>query len=164
MSVTSSVDSRVILDSIGAESLMGRGDLLYKAPDKNKSARLQGSMVSQEEVIRIVNFIKCQVPEVQYATSILEPVAAPGTGEGGEVDVSGDNMFEQAVRVVVNYQKGSSSFLQRKLNIGFNRAARLLEEMEEMGIVGPSVGGKPREVLISDADEFLSKLANKPQS
>jgi S-DNA-T family DNA segregation ATPase FtsK/SpoIIIE len=163
MSVTSSVDSRVILDSIGAESLMGRGDLLYKAPDKNKSARLQGSMVSQEEVIRVVNFIKSQVPEVQYATSILEPMAAPNTGEGGEVDVSGDNMFEQAVRVVVNYQKGSSSFLQRKLNIGFNRAARLLEEMEEMGIVGPSVGGKPREVLISDADEFLSKLANKPQ-
>lgn len=158
MSVTSGIDSRVIMDDIGAESLMGRGDLLYKAPDKTKSSRLQGSFVSQEEVVRVVNFIKSQVPEVEYAMSILE---GPNAGVAGTTDglsMSDDDLFVQAVRVVVNYQKGSSSFLQRKLNIGFNRAARLLEEMEERGIVGPSEGSKPREVLITDADEYFSKL------
>ncbi len=161
MSVTSSVDSRVILDAGGAESLMGKGDLLYKAPDKTKSSRLQSPVVTQEEVGRVVTFIKSQVPEVEYVTSILEPAVIPSANpESGEF--SDDDLFANAVRVVVNYQKGSSSFLQRKLNIGFNRAARLLEEMEEAGVVGPTQGSKPREVLISDADEFLASL--KPQA
>lgn len=164
MSVTSGVDSRVILDDVGAESLMGKGDLLYKAPDKSKSARLQGGFVSQEEVIRVVDFIKAQVPEVEYAMSILEPAVGPG-GNGEPVDganMSDDDLFMQAVRIVVNYQKGSSSFLQRKLNIGFNRAARLLEEMEEAGIVGPAEGSKPREVLITDVEEYLQSKQNVP--
>ena len=157
MSVTSGVDSRVIIDDIGAESLMGKGDLLFKAPDKTKATRLQGGYVAQEEVIRVVDFIKAQAPEVEYVTAVLESETgnqlAPGEAEG----MSDDDLFIQAVRIVVNYQKGSSSFLQRKLNIGFNRAARLLEEMEEMGIVGPAVGSKTRDVLITDADEFLSR-------
>jgi len=162
MSVTSSVDSRVILDAGGAESLMGKGDLLFKAPDRPKANRLQSPVVSQEEVERVVTFIKSQVPEVQYVTSILEPVAVPGVNaETG--DFSDDDLFAQSVRVVVNYQKGSSSFLQRKLNIGFNRAARLLEEMEEAGVVGPAQGSKPREVLISDAEEFLNSLKSQAQ-
>lgn len=160
MSVTSGVDSRVILDTIGAESLMGKGDLLYKASDKPKSARLQSPYVSQEEVIKVVDFIKHQAVEqggeVEYMTSILEaPVSINLSENGGNSD---DDLFSQAVHVVVNSQKGSSSFLQRKLNIGFNRAARLLEEMEEAGIVGPAQGSKPREVLITDADEFLNSL------
>lgn len=158
MSVASSVDSRVILDTIGSESLMGRGDLLYKAPDKNKSARLQGPLVTQEEVIRIVNFIKAQEPEVQYATSILESPMQAGDGEGSDGEQSDDDLFAEAVRLVVNYQKGSSSFLQRKLKIGFNRAARLIEEMEEAGILGPAQGSKPREVLVTDAEATLVQL------
>jgi DNA segregation ATPase FtsK/SpoIIIE, S-DNA-T family len=162
MSVTSSVDSRVILDAGGAESLMGKGDLLFKAPDKTKANRLQSPVVSQEEVERVVTFIKSQVPEVEYLTSILDPVAVPGiNAETG--DFSEDDLFAQSVRVAVNYQKGSSSFLQRKLNIGFNRAARLLEEMEEAGVVGPAQGSKPREVLISDAEEFLNSLKSQAQ-
>ncbi|MCA9378949.1 DNA translocase FtsK, partial [Candidatus Dojkabacteria bacterium] len=162
MSVTSGTDSRVILDSVGAESLMGRGDLLYKAPDKPKSMRLQGSFVSQEEVVRVVDFIKSQVPEVEYAMSILEPPVGPGGEVPNGENLSDDDLFINAIKVVVNYQKGSSSFLQRKLNIGFNRAARLLEEMEENGIVGPSQGSKPREVLITDAEEFINSLRNQP--
>lgn len=158
MSVTSSTDSRVILDQIGAESLLGNGDLLYKAPDKTKAERVQAPFISQEEVGRVVGFIKAQAPEVRYITSILEsPTAAEGDMMGMG-DVSGDDMFSQAVRIVVSTGKGSSSFLQRRLNIGFNRAARLLDEMEEAGVVGPPNGSKPRDVLIADADAFLASL------
>lgn len=157
MSVTSGIDSRVILDDIGAESLMGKGDMLYKAPDKTKPTRLQGGFVSQEEVTKVVDFIKQQAPEVEYMTSILESESTSGLNPGEADSMSDDDLFMQAVRVVVNYQKGSSSFLQRKLNIGFNRAARLLEEMEEMGIVGPAQGSKTREVLITDVEDFVSK-------
>ncbi len=159
MSVTSSTDSRVILDRIGAESLLGYGDLLYKAPDKPKSVRLQSAFIDQQEVIRIVDFIKSQAPEVEYVNEILEKQVLPGQEKDESFgDISGDNLLEQAVRIVAQYQKGSSSFLQRRLNIGFNRAARLLEELEEIGAVGPSNGSKPREVLISNADEFLEGL------
>ncbi len=160
MSVTSSTDSRVILDRMGAESLMGRGDLLYKAPDKTKSVRLQGGNIEQQEVTRIVDFIKSQAPEVEYINEILEKQAVPGEDMGGDImsDMSGDSLFEQSIRIAVQYQKGSSSFLQRRLNIGFNRAARLVEELEEAGVVGPQIGTKPREVLISDADAFIAQL------
>lgn len=167
MSVTSNTDSRVILDQIGAESLLGNGDLLYKAPDKTKPERVQSPLITQEEIGRVVNFIKAQSPEVSYATSILESKSSEDEGGPGvaENSLSDDGLFAQAVRVVVHYQKGSSSFLQRRLNIGFNRAARLLDEMEEAGVVGPPNGSKPREVLIGDADGFLSNFqgADKDQ-
>lgn len=161
MSVTSNTDSRVILDQVGAESLLGNGDLLYKAPDKTKSERVQSPLVTQEEIGRVVNFIKSQAPEVSYAMSILENTAATGEGDNSLENLSDDDLFAQSVRVVVNYQKGSSSFLQRRLNIGFNRAARLLDEMEEAGVVGPPNGSKPREVLVSDADAFLASFRSQ---
>lgn len=157
MSVASAVDSRVILDAQGAESLQGKGDLLYNSPGLAKLMRLQGPSVDGEEIMNVVNYIKSQVPEVQYVTSILES-HDPKNSEGDLGDLSGDDQFAAAVRVVVNSQKGSASFLQRKLGVGFNRAARMLEEMEELGIVGPANGSKPREVLISDADTFLAQL------
>ncbi len=155
MSVASSIDSRVILDSTGAESLMGQGDLLFKAPDKSKSDRLQSALVTQEEVVRVVQFIKSQVPEVEYATSILEEGGGSGKKGGKLGKMSDDDLFEEAVEIVVTHQRGSSSFLQRKLNIGFNRAARLLEEMEELGIVSMAEGSKSREVLISDVSSLF---------
>ncbi len=161
MSVTSSTDSRVILDRIGAESLMGRGDMLYKAPDKTKSVRLQGPNIEQEEVIKVVDFIKEQSPEVEYITidQIRNQIKSPEElTQEALGDISGDSLVEQAIRIVVQSGKGSSSFLQRRLGIGFNRAAKLLEELEEAGVVGPANGSKPREVLISDADSFIAQL------
>jgi DNA segregation ATPase FtsK/SpoIIIE, S-DNA-T family len=161
MGVTSSTDSRVILDRIGAESLLGNGDLLYKAPDKPKSMRLQGAFIEQQEVIRIVDFIKSQAPEVEYSNEIVEKQVLPGeeadgfTFNGSQAQGS---LIEQSIRIAVQYQKGSSSFLQRKLNIGFNKAAQLVEELEELGVVGPQNGSKPREVLVSDAEAFIAAL------
>ncbi|BCX13656.1 MAG: hypothetical protein KatS3mg085_188 [Candidatus Dojkabacteria bacterium] len=159
MSVTSSTDSRVILDHIGAESLMGNGDLLYKAPDKTRAIRLQGPYIEQEEVIRIVDFIKSQAPEVEYLPEILEKQMSEEEAVNEALsDISGDSLVEQAIRIVVASKKGSASYLQRRLNIGFNRAARLLDELEEAGVVGPANGPKPREVLIDDADSFIAQL------
>ncbi|MCA9381665.1 DNA translocase FtsK [Candidatus Dojkabacteria bacterium] len=159
MSVTSSTDSRVILDRIGAESLMGAGDLLYKAPDKTKAERLQSGFIEQEEVIRVVQYIKDQAPEVEYKTGITEKHLSDEEASAEALgDISGDDLVEQAIHVVVRAGKGSSSYLQRRLNIGFNRAARLLEELEEAGVVGPPNGSKPREVLVSDADAFIEQL------
>lgn len=164
MSVTSSTDSRVILDRIGAESLMGRGDLLYKAPDKTKTARLQGGNIEQSEVGEIVDSIKSQAPEVGYLTiddlrEYIGNSGAYGNESGGISSGTGEgSLFEQAVRMVVQYNKGSSSFLQRKLNIGFNKAADLVEELEVAGVLGPQQNAsKPREVLISDAEDFLQQ-------
>lgn len=159
MSVTSSTDSRVILDRIGAESLMGKGDLLYKAPDKTKSVRLQCPNIEQEEITRIVDFIKSQEPEYEYPLNFSEITLDDEKNNANFLnEVSEDSMVEQAIRIVVQSRKGSSSYLQRRLGIGFNRAAKLLEELEEAGVVGPSNGSKPREVLIGDADEFIKQL------
>jgi S-DNA-T family DNA segregation ATPase FtsK/SpoIIIE len=164
MSVTSATDSRVILDRIGAESLMGGGDLLYKAPDKTKASRLQCAFVEQEEIIRVVDFIKQQAPEIEYIADITErQVSDEEATQEALGEISGDNLVEQAIHLVVRSQKGSSSFLQRRLSIGFNRAARLLEELEEAGVVGPPNGSKPREVLVSDAEAFIQQLKASAQ-
>jgi len=148
----------VILDQIGAESLLGMGDLLFKEPDKNKPFRLQGVLVTQEEVQRIVTFIKEQVDEVIYNEEITKQQADPNLPEGARISskFSNDELFADAVRIVVSAGKGSSSLIQRKLSIGYNRAARLLDELYKYGVVGPEKGSKPRDVLIGDAEAFLS--------
>ena len=159
MSVTTQIDSRVIIDHIGAETLLGRGDMLYKDPAKIRPVRLQGLWVSPDEIQRVVQYIKEQVDEVEYSTKIT---AAPkshlteGVAGGAYSD---DNLFANAVKVIVNARKGSASLLQRKLSVGYNRAARLLDELEEHGVVGPANGSKPRDVLIGDAETFLAARA-----
>jgi len=165
MSVTTNIDSRVILDQAGAETLLGRGDLLFKDPAKNKPFRIQGIWVSPEETQRIVGFIKQQSPEVEYTTKVTEFKSKEEEAKestAGSQGGSSDELFQNAVRVTVNSQKGSTSFIQRKLQIGYNRAARILDEMEELGVVGPANGSKPRDVLISDADAFLATLDGGP--
>jgi DNA segregation ATPase FtsK/SpoIIIE, S-DNA-T family len=161
LSVTTQVDSRVILDQVGAETLLGKGDLLYKDPSLNRLQRIQGTFVSQEEVLRVVNYIKDQGgDEVEYSAEITktqaDPNAPPEASES--LKYSDDDLFIQAANIIVNSRKGSSSLLQRKLSVGYNRAAKLIDELEENGIVGPAKGSKPRDVLISDVASHLAKM------
>jgi len=162
MSVTTNIDSRVILDQTGAETLLGRGDMLFKDPAKQKPFRIQGIWVSPEEIQKVVSFVKDQVQEVEYHEEITKFGAKEQTAEGAakEGDISAtDEEFANAIRVVVNAQKGSSSLLQRKLKIGYNKAARYLDEMEELGVVSTANGSKPREILITDAESFIANLS-----
>jgi DNA segregation ATPase FtsK/SpoIIIE, S-DNA-T family len=165
MSVTTQVDSRVILDQIGAESLLGNGDMLYKDPSIGKPKRIQGMWMAPDEIHRIVSHIKEQVPEVLYTKEVIEKQPDPNAPEPHEAaEISDDDQFANAIRIVVNSQKGSASLLQRKLSIGYNRAARLLDELEELGVVGPPNGSKPRDVLITDAEGFLHKITQQVES
>jgi S-DNA-T family DNA segregation ATPase FtsK/SpoIIIE len=148
-SVASVIDSRTILDSPGADKLLGRGDMLYLTADLSKPKRLQGAFVSEEEMKDVVNFLRGDEPP-QYDESI---VAKGGAISGGTVNMFGgpsddqDPMFEEAKRVVLESGKASASLLQRRMKLGYARAARILDELEEAGIVGPADGAKPREVF-----------------
>lgn len=159
MSVATQIDSRVILDQVGAETLLGQGDMLFKEPDKAKPYRVQGVWVSQEEIRRVVKFIRSQAKEVHYTTEVTQKQAAPGASRSAvqSVAFSEDEYFADAIRIVCNSRKGSASLLQRKLSIGYNRAARLLDELYKYGVVGPEEGSKPRKVLVSDPEEFLAR-------
>lgn len=145
--VSSGTDSRTILDENGAEKLLGRGDMLFKPIDENHPVRLQGSFISDDDVERIVNFIKNQA-EADYDQT-FDPGEVSDGDVGGAVDAmsEGDPLFEEAKALVIETQKASASMLQRRLSVGFNRATRLMEELEEAGVIGPAEGTKPRKVL-----------------
>ena len=154
--VASQVDSRTILDQIGAEKLLGQGDMLFKTADMGKPTRIQGAWVMDEEVLKITDHLREQAPPQYNDEIVSQPVQLNGKGGvvmdfGGE---GGDDMFKDAVRVVIEGRKASTSLLQRRLRIGYARAARIIEEMEEQGIVGPADGSRPREVLISSIDDL----------
>lgn len=146
--VSSGTDSRTILDENGAEKLLGRGDMLFKPIDENHPVRLQGSFISDDEVESIVTFIKAQA-EVEYDDSFDpgEVTEADMTGSSGGGASEGDPLFEEAKALVLETQKASASMIQRRLSVGFNRATRLMEELEEAGVIGPAEGTKPRKVL-----------------
>jgi S-DNA-T family DNA segregation ATPase FtsK/SpoIIIE len=148
--VSSMIDSRVIIDGPGAEKLLGRGDMLFMPPDQAKPRRMQGAFVDEKEVGAVANFLKSQVPEVHYTEEITaKDVSAggkPGAGGGGGGEGS-DPLFQQSVEIIGSFDKASASLLQRRLKIGYARAARILDELEQAGYVGPAEGSKPREVL-----------------
>jgi S-DNA-T family DNA segregation ATPase FtsK/SpoIIIE len=146
--VASHVDSRTILNMNGAERLIGRGDLLYMPIDAPKPMRMQGPYISEKEIDRVVSHLRSQGPPEYTAQVMSVDVAAAAAAEGG----SDDELFEQAVRLVVTTGHASTSMIQRKYKIGYTRAARLVDIMEEQGIVGPLDGAKPREILINKGD------------
>ena len=154
--VASQTDSITILDQAGAEKLLGQGDMLMKTASMPKPKRIQGAWVMDNEVNKITDHLRMQSAP-QYNNEIIsQPVQL--NGKGGVVmdfgNEGGDDMFRDAVNVVVQMRKASTSLLQRKLRIGYSRAARIIEEMEEQGIIGPADGSRPREVLISSVDEL----------
>jgi S-DNA-T family DNA segregation ATPase FtsK/SpoIIIE len=140
--VTSRVDSRTILDSMGAEKLLGNGDLLYMPPGTARLTRVHGAFVSDHDVRRVMNFIKQQA-RPQYRPDVF---AVKKEIDGGGTDEEYDEMYDQAVAVVTETQQASISMIQRRLRVGYNRAARMIEQMEREGVVGPADGAKPREV------------------
>lgn len=145
--VSSLVDSRVIIDMPGAEKLLGRGDMLYLPPDQAKPKRIQGPFITEREVQELVNFLKSQAPEVHYTEEITEQEARVGTFTRGTTGGKHDPLFEQAIEIILQHDKASASLLQRRLSIGYARAARLLDQLEEAGYVSPAEGSKPREVI-----------------
>ena len=155
MRVSSKVDSRTILDSNGAEQLLGQGDMLFIPPGSARLIRLHGPLVTEVEATRIVTFLKKQAKPL-YDESVTrdEPPAASGAGTGREEEV--DPAYDQAVRLAVQMGQISVSHIQRRLKLGYARAARLVDMMEQNGIVGPADGSKPREVLVEP--EFLERL------
>jgi DNA segregation ATPase FtsK/SpoIIIE, S-DNA-T family len=160
MNVATSVDSRVILDMIGAETLLGDGDMLFKAPDTSRPVRLQGPFVSNKEIDQITSYLKSKTENIEYDPAITKPQQTTN-GAVNSGGLSDDPLFADAVRVVVAAQKASSSLLQRKMRIGYNRAARLVDELYAAKVVGQQDGSKPRKVLISDADMFLNRVTGQ---
>jgi len=154
--VASQIDSRTILDQIGAEKLLGQGDMLMLTAEMSKPKRIQGAWVMDEEVIKITDHLRMQSPP-QYNEDIISQPVQISTKGGVVMDFdssSDDSMYQDAVRSVVEGRKASTSYLQRRLRIGYSRAARLIEEMEEQGVIGAADGNRPREVLISSLDEL----------
>jgi S-DNA-T family DNA segregation ATPase FtsK/SpoIIIE len=152
--VASQVDSRTILDTKGADTLIGRGDMLFSPPGTSRLVRAQGAFVSDEEVQAMVEFLKRNGPP-QYAQSVQQQIDRAARedeegGEGGDDDDLGDDeeLYQQALDVLKSTKRASTSMLQRRLRIGYNRAARIMEIMEEKGIVGPENGSSPREILV----------------
>lgn len=156
--VASQVDSRTILDQIGAEKLLGQGDMLLLTPQMNKPVRIQGAWVTDDEVTKVTDHLRMQAPAQYNEEIISQPVQLNGRGSIVMDSDSGseDSMYMDAVRCVIDGGKASTSYLQRRLRIGYSRAARLIEEMEEQGIIGPAEGSRPREVLISSLDALNS--------
>ena len=145
--VSSGIDSRTILDTVGAEKLIGKGDMLFYPTGMNKPLRVQGAFVTDKEVESIVDFIK-DGGETVYDNEVIENITS-SAGNGGDGEEEKDEFFDKAVDLVVSKEKASVSMLQRQFRIGYNRAARIVEDMERKGIVGPEEGSKPRRVLIS---------------
>ena len=152
--VSSSIDSRTILDMVGAEKLLGKGDMLYKPMDDKTPTRIQGSFVSDDEIERVVNFVKenCNPPKynekftnLDSASSSEENYSGDASGNGGGVK---DVLYDEILNYAIRMGQISASLIQRKYSIGYNRAARIMDQFEEQGIVGPAKGSKPRDVLV----------------
>lgn len=154
--VASQIDSRTILDQVGAEKLLGQGDMLMLTPSMSKPKRIQGAWVMDEEVIKITDHLRMQSAPQYNDEIVSQPVQLNGKG-GVVMDFDGggdDDMYKDALRVVVESGKASTSLLQRRLRIGYARAARIIEQMEEQGVIGAADGSRPREVLVSNLDDL----------
>jgi S-DNA-T family DNA segregation ATPase FtsK/SpoIIIE len=152
--VASKVDSRTVLDSNGADKLLGKGDMLFLRPGEEKLIRAQGTLVKDKEIERVVAFIKAQAEPV-YDEEVLSDQQKAGLGANGEKDP----LYDEAVRVIVETNQASVSILQRRLRLGYTRAARIVDMMEQEGMVGPFEGSKPRRLLV-DREAWLKERMN----
>lgn len=147
--VSSQIDSRTILDCSGAEKLLGKGDMLFYPVGESKPLRIQGAFISEEEVEKVVEFIKSQKRVSEYREEILDHI-----NSGQQVDEDYDELLEESIKIVVECGQASTSLLQRRLRIGYNRAARIIDQLEARGIISGRDGSKPRQILV-EKDQFL---------
>lgn len=157
--VSSMIDSRVVLDMPGAEKLLGRGDMLFIPPEQSKPTRIQGTFVSEQEVTKVVEFLKSKNSPVQYTEEVMNtPVSImhKGGGMGYTTPDGKDPLFDDAFRLICQYDKASASLLQRRLSVGYARAARILDQLEAEGIISTGEGSKPRDVLIKNPDDYYA--------
>ncbi|KKQ95937.1 MAG: translocase FtsK protein [Candidatus Woesebacteria bacterium GW2011_GWB1_43_14] len=152
--VSSQVDSRVILDSQGAEKLLGRGDMLYLSPSQAKAMRVQGAYVSDKEINALISFMRNLGINPQYTEEVVA-MAKPGSMSVPGINGDTDDKFREAVELVCQFDRASASLLQRRLSVGYARAARILDQLESAGVVGQAEGSKPREVLVRSSEEFF---------
>ena len=157
--VSSGTDSRTILDMVGAEKLLGKGDMLFNPVGMGKPVRIQGAFISDKEVEHIVSFLK-QGTEQEYDQEMIDNITSSSGVNGAADDDDLDEFYEQAVEFVILKEKASASMLQRQFRIGYNRASRLIEDLETRGVVGPEDGSKPRKVLITYSQWKTIKDAN----
>ena len=156
--VTSMIDSRVIIDSPGAEKLLGQGDMLYVPPDQARPKRIQGTFISDKEIKNLINHLKSINVTPEYEDSIVKKISTPiAVGVDGQDIGDVDDLFKEAVGVCLNNNKASASLLQRRLSIGYARAARIIDQLEKSGLVSAPEGNKPREILAERAKAFLLK-------
>ena len=151
--VTSQVDSRVVLDQQGAEKLLGRGDMLYVPPEASKPQRIQGVYVSDGEINDLVKFLRSTNVAPEYQEDVTKPILSSNTFSSSAIGVSSgeqDSLFDEAKKLVQQSDRASSSLIQRRLSVGYARAARILDELEAAGVVGAANGSKPRDVLLRD--------------
>jgi S-DNA-T family DNA segregation ATPase FtsK/SpoIIIE len=157
LSVSSGVDSRTIIDSVGAEKLLGNGDMLFYPTMYPKPLRVQGAYISDDEVMNVVEFLKAQNGETTYNEEVTNQITSSensgATAINGSADSDRDEYFVQAGKFIIDKDKASIGMLQRMFKIGFNRAARIMDQLFEAGVVGPEEGTKPRQVLMS-AEQF----------
>lgn len=159
--VSSQIDSRVILDTQGAEKLLGKGDMLYLPPEQAKPLRIQGAFVNDKEINALVSFLKNQGVPTQYTEEVVT-MTKSGNAQVPGVEGDTDDFFKEAVKVVCQYDRASASLLQRRLSVGYARAARIIDQLEAAGVVSAAEGSKPREVLVQNAEEFLASFGNPP--
>jgi len=171
LQVASQIDSRTILDSGGAEKLLGAGDMLFLSGEMSKPRRLQASYISEEEVKRVVSWIAkknegtlpSEINFDENANRANDPIFSSMDLESGG-DEDDDELYPQAKKTVIEAGKASTSYLQRKLGIGYARAAKLIDILEERGVVGPADGSKPRDVIgAGNADELAADTAEEPE-
>lgn len=165
--VSSMIDSRVILDQPGAEKLLGRGDMLYVGADTSKATRIQG-VYSDPEVNALVGYLKATGIQPEYAQGVTDMVYSGGRGAGSSSGSGGggsqDVLFDDAVKTIFEYDQASASLLQRRLKVGYARAARLVDELEAAGVIGPPQGSKSREIKFRSADEYFNKRSQAAEA
>lgn len=156
--VTSMIDSRVIIDTPGAEKLLGKGDMLFIPPDFAKPKRIQGAFVSDKEITSLINFIRQTGVSAVHDETVTKVVASPGSVSSTGQDMGDvDEKFEEAARLCITAQKASASLLQRRLEVGYARAARIIDQLQERGIITQSAGNKPHEILVNSFEEYLAQ-------